>query len=150
MAKELLLLADVDELGGEGEIVRVADGFARNYLLPQGKATLVTAGTRRLVEKKKAERLARLAAQKEAAAGLAAQLSKLNIEIPAKVGENGRLFGSITANDVLAALEKVGVKLDKKQLDMTTPIRALGEHSIHVKAHADVDAQVTVRVIEEA
>jgi large subunit ribosomal protein L9 len=150
MSKEVVLLTGVEDLGVEGEIVRVADGYARNYLLPLKKAALVTAATRRLVEKKQAERIARQAQEKDAAELLAAQLAKITVTLSAKTGDSGKLFGSITVADILAGLEKVGIKLDKKQINLTAPIRELGTHTIEVKAHADVDATFTLQVVQES
>ena len=149
MAKEVLLMADVEGLGVEGEIVRVAEGYARNYLLPNKKAAAVTAATKRLVEKKKAERLAREAANLEQAREWAAKLGALTITLPVKSGESGKLFGSIAATDILAALEKEGHVLTKKQLVLTTPIRETGEFELPLKLHDEVEATLKVRVVEE-
>lgn len=149
MAKELILIADVEGLGVEGEIVRVAEGYARNYLLPREKAALVTPATKRLVEKKKAERVEREAAQKAEAVKQAEQLAQISVTLSVKTGENGKLFGSVTAADVLAALEKQGIKLDKKQLVMAAPVRELGVVELPVKLHEDVDATLKVWVVEE-
>lgn len=149
MAKELILLADVDGLGTEGEIVRVAEGYARNYLLPNKKAAAVTSATRRLVEKKKEERLAREATVRDAAQAVAGQLEKVSVTLTVKTGENNKLFGSVTAADVLDELEKQGVTLDKKQLELAAPIRELGMFELPVKLHPDVEATLKVWVVEE-
>lgn len=149
MAKELILLADVEGLGVEGEIVRVAEGYARNYLVPKSKAAAVTSATRRLVEKKKQERAAREVAEREEAQARAAALANVSVTLTAKSGENGKMFGSIGAADVLAALEKQGVKLDKKQLDLPSPIRELGAFDVRVKLLPDVETTIKVWVVEE-
>lgn len=149
MAKEVILMADVDGLGVEGEIVRVAEGYARNYLLPRKKAAAVTPATKRLVEKMKAERKEREVAARADAESLAARLTTVSVTIPAKTGENGKLFGSISATDVLEALAKQGVKLDKKQLVLAAPIRELGVFDLPVKLYAGVDATCKVWVVEE-
>jgi len=149
MAKEVILLADVEGLGTEGEVVRVAEGYARNYLLPRSQAAAVTPATRRLVEKKKQERMARDAAEREAAQARAAELAKASVTLTAKTGENGKLFGSITAADVLTALEKQGIKLDRKQLDLEVPIRELGVFELRVKLLPDVETTLKVWVVEE-
>ncbi len=149
MAKELILMADVDGLGVEGEIVKVADGYARNFLLPQKKAVAVTAGTKRLVEKKKAERIAREAASLKEAQDLAAQVEKLAISLPVKAGESGQMYGSIGAADILAALEKEGFKFSRKQIELSAPIRSLGTVDVPVKLHAEVSATLKVTVVEE-
>lgn len=149
MAKELILLSDVDGLGVEGEIVRVADGYARNFLLPQKKAAVVTPATQRLVEKLKAERLAREAATLKEAQELAKRLETLTVTLKAKAGEKGQMFGSITAADVLAGLESVGVKLTKKQLELAAPIKELGTVELPVKLHPSVSGTVKISVVEE-
>ncbi len=149
MAKEVILLADVDGLGVEGEIVRVADGYARNYLEPRKKAAPVTRATRQLVERKKQERLARDAAEREAAEALAAQLAGASVTIPVKTGENGKLFGAVTVADILAALEKQQIALDKKQLELSASIRELGVFDLPVKLHPDIEATLKVWVVEE-
>lgn len=149
MAKELLLMADVDGLGVEGEIVRVAEGYARNFLLPRKMAAPVSPATRRLVEKKKAERIAREAATRQEAEEEAARLGKLTVTLAVKTGEGGKLYGSISAADILAALEKQGVTLSKKQLSLESPIRELGTADIPVKLHDDVQATLKVEVVEE-
>ncbi len=149
MAKEVILLADVEGLGGEGEIVRVAEGFARNYLLLKNKAATVSPATRRLVEKKKQERLEREAANREVAEELAGKLAAVSVTIPVKTGENGKLFGSVTITDILEALGKQDVRLDKKQLDLSAPIRELGVFDLPVKLHQDVETTLKVWVVEE-
>ncbi len=148
MAKELILLSEVDGLGGEGEIVRVAEGYARNYLVPQKLAAVVTPATRRLVEKLKAQRLAREAATLKEAEELAKRLSTLSVKMTAKAGEQGQMFGSINAADVLAALEAEGIKLSKKQLELAAPIKQLGTIELPVKLHPSVTGTVKVSVVE--
>ncbi len=149
MAKEVILIADVAGLGVEGEVVRVAEGYARNFLLPQRKAALVTPGTRRLVEKKKAERLERQALERDAAEALAKQLGTVSVTLSVKTGEGGKLFGSVTAADILTALEKQGVKLDKKQLQLAAPLRELGVFEVPCKLHDEVATTCKVWVVEE-
>ena len=149
MSKEILLMADVDGVGMEGDIVRVADGFARNYLLPRKLAALVNKGTRRLVERKKQDQIARQTAAEETARGVAAKVAGMTVTLKVKTGEGGKLFGSVTSGDVLASLKEQGLELDKKQLDMTAPIRELGVYSLPVKLHANVEATLKVSVVEE-
>jgi large subunit ribosomal protein L9 len=149
MSKEILLIADVDGVGIEGDVVRVADGFARNYLLPRKLAAAVNKGTRRLVERKKLDRIARQTADEETARRVAAQLAGISVTLTVKIGEGGKLFGSVTASDVLDSLKQQGIELDKKQLEMTAPIRELGVYSLPVKLHTGVDATLKVWVVEE-
>lgn len=149
MAKEIILLSDVEGLGTEGEIVRVAEGYARNYLLPRRKAAAVTPSTRQLVEKKKQERIAREAAEREVAQAQAAQLEKAAVTLPVKSGESGKMFGSVTAADILEALAAQGIQLDKKQLNLAAPIRELGVFDVPVKLSQDVESTLKVWVVEE-
>jgi large subunit ribosomal protein L9 len=149
MPKEVILISPVEGLGDEGEVLRVADGYARNYLLPRKLALPVSAATRKLVEKKRIERLAREAEQLDKASELAGKLANVSITIPVKTGENGKLFGSVNAADILAQLEKQGIKLDKKQLTLAAPLRELGVFNVPLKLHAEVDATLKVWVVEE-
>ena len=149
MAKELILLTEVEGLGGSGDVVRVAEGYARNYLLPKKKAAPVTAATRRLVEKNKAERQASEEAVRKVAQDLAARLAKVSVTLSVKTGDQAKLFGSVSAADVLRALEKQEIKLDKKQLVLDAPLRELGVFDVPVKLHEDVEATLKVWVVEE-
>lgn len=148
MAKELILLSEVDGLGVEGEIVRVADGYARNYLLPKKRAAVVTPATRRLVEKLKAQRMAREAATLQEAQELAKRVASLSISLTAKAGGAGQMYGSINAADILAALEAQGIKLSRKQVELAAPIKELGTFDIPVKLHPEVSATVKISVVE--
>ena len=150
MATELLLLCDVAELGKAGDIVKVADGYARNYLLPKDIAAPVTEGAKRRLEKlrKEREELAKICLGE--AKNKAAKISALKIRIAAKTVDGTRLYGSIASGDVLAAIEKDGkVALDKSQLVMEDHLKEIGEFDISVKLHADVTTSVKVIVVEE-
>lgn len=149
MAKELILMTDVDGLGDEGEMVRVAEGYARNFLLPRKLAAAVTPATRRLVEKKRAERIAREAATRQEAQELAAKLANMPLALTAKAGEGGQMYGSISAADLLTALEAQGVKLSRKQLQLASPIREVGEIDVPLKLHPDVAASIKVVISAE-
>lgn len=149
MSKELILLTDVEGLGTEGAVVNVSEGYARNYLLPRKKAAAVTAATKRLVEKLKAERIAREAASREEAQALATRLASVSVTLAVKTGEAGKLFGSIAAVDVIDELAKQGIKLTKKQLTLDAPIRELGVFDVPVKLHDEVEATLKVWVVEE-
>lgn len=149
MATEVLLLTDVKGLGKEGDVVRVAEGYARNYLIPQQKAAPVTEATRRQLEKRRKERQARLAAEKAAAEALAAKLAQISCTIPMKTGEEGKLFGSVTAIQIAEALKAQGVELAKNQIQLDEPIRELGVFTVPVKLDAGVTANLKVWVVEE-
>ena len=149
MTKEMILMADIKGLGKEGDVVNVADGYARNCLLPQKLAAPVTAATRRQLEKKQKERLTKDAGALEEAQKLAAKIANLSCTMAVKAGPEGKLFGSISPADVLVALKEQGVELDKHQLDLTDPLRELGVFNIPVQLHPDVEVTVKVWVVEE-
>lgn len=149
MAKELILLSHVDGLGGEGEMVSVADGYARNYLLPKKLAAVVTPATRRLVEKLKAERIAREAATLKEAQEMAKRLAAMSVTIKVKAGESGQIYGSVGAADVLTSLADQGVKLTRKQLELAAPIKELGDLDVPLKLHPQVTGTIKVSVVEE-
>ena len=150
MATELLLLCDVEDLGKAGDIVKVADGYARNYLLPKDIAAPVTEGAKRRLEKLRKERDQLAKIQLGEAKDKAAKVNGLKITIAAKTVDGQRLYGSITAGDIIAAIEKDGkVALDKSQLLMEDHLKETGEFDIAVKLHADVTASVKIIIIED-
>lgn len=149
MSIEVILMADVKGLGAEGDVVKVADGHARNYLLPKNLAAPVTDATRRQLEKKRKERDARLAAERAAAEELAAKMAQVSCTITVKTGEDGKLFGSVTAGHVAAALKAQGVELDKNQVELPEAIRELGVFNVPVNLNAGVKATVKIWVVEE-
>lgn len=145
---KVLLRADVEGVGRKGEILQVADGFARNYLIPKNRAIEATPGV-----EAQAAAMRRSAAQKEAqererAQSVARALVPLVVRIPARAGPEGRLFGSVTAADVAeAATAQSGVELDRRALRIEEPIRALGSHEVGVKLAGDVEFTLTVEVV---
>jgi large subunit ribosomal protein L9 len=145
---KIILQKEVAKLGGPGEIVQVADGYARNYLIPRGLAAPATKGAVRHAERLKAgheERQRRSLADAEA---LAARLAKTPVRIAAQAGEEGRLFGSITAQDVAAELSRqLDQQIDRRRVHLDDPIRSLGAHEVKVHLHPEVDATVTVDVV---
>ncbi len=149
MAKEVLLLSDVPGLGIEGDVVRVADGYLRNFLMPKKLAAPVTEGTRRQLEKKRAAREERLAAERATLADVAKALEQLSVTIPVKTGEEGKLFGSVTVLDIVAAVEKQGHKVDRHQVHLEEPIKKTGKFDIPVKLHPEVTATLKVWIVEE-
>lgn len=147
---EVILLEDVAELGRSGDACRVRSGYARNFLFPQQLAVTMTAGTKRLIEKKRAAAVVRLAKEKEEAEVLLQKLEKLTVVCAVKANADGRLFGSVSAADVLAKLAAdSGVVLQKKQLAMYEAFKALGEHEAVLHLHPEVRGKLKVKVVAE-
>jgi large subunit ribosomal protein L9 len=146
MAK-VILRADVDDLGKRGDILDVADGYARNYLVPKGLAMKASVGAESQAGRMRRARDLRDAQDRAAAEQVASTLVPKVITIAARAGSEGRLFGSVTGGDIVAAVEdQAGVRLDRKQLKLDEPIKSLGTHSVPVKLHADVEFPVTIEV----
>lgn len=146
---KVLLLQDVYKLGRAGDVKKVADGYGRNYLLPQGLAVLATPGALKQVEQIRTQAAATRTALNQELSGVAEQLSEVVLTFPAKAGETGKLYGSITTQMIADALqEKVGVEIDRRQLD-TQPLRNLGEHKVNVRLTMDLVPEVTVLVYRE-
>ncbi len=144
---KLILRADVDGLGKRGDIVAVADGYGRNFLLPRGLAFVATAGAVDQAARMRKARDVRDANDREAAQSIATRLVPKIITIPAKSGQEGRLFGSVTLTDVVEAVrDQTGVELERRQLD-SDPIKALGQHTVTAKLHSDVSFPITVDVV---
>jgi large subunit ribosomal protein L9 len=146
----VVLRDDVESLGKKGDLVDVADGYARNYLVPRGLAIKATRGVVAQADAMRRNREARDVREREAAQSLATQLAARRIEVKARAGEGGKLFGSVTAADVAAAVsEQAGVELDRRKVELPEPIRELGAVEIVVKLHTDVDAVLAVDVVAE-
>ncbi len=139
----------MDNLGKRGEIVKVADGYARNYLLPRKLALLATEGNKKQIEREREKFEAKEADERKVAEALAGRIGSLHIEIARRVGENEVLFGSVTAADIAAALEAKGVEVDRRKLQLHEPIKKLGEVDVPLKLHRDVVATLKVKVIAE-
>jgi large subunit ribosomal protein L9 len=149
MATEVLLMAVVDGLGKEGDVVTVADGYARNYLLPRELAAPVTEATRRRLVKIQAEREKELAEALSGAKELAKQVSAASCTIAVKVGEGEQLYGSVTESDIVDSLKAQGIELDRHQVVLEDPIKELGTYDVLVSLHPEVEATVKVWVVEE-
>jgi large subunit ribosomal protein L9 len=149
MTKELILMTDIEGLGLEGETVKVSEGYARNYLIPRKLAVTVTKAALKRLEKNKLEREARHLKELESAQALALTLEKTSCTITAKVGENDKLFGSVTTADIIASLKQLGIALDKRKIQMTEPIRELGVFPVKIKLHPQVEASLKVWVVGE-
>lgn len=149
MATEVFLMADIPDLGSEGEVTTVSDGYARNYLFPQKLATAVTPAAQAQLEKLRRDREEARQKQIMAATDLAASLAGVSCTIPVKTGDDDKLYGSVTASDIADALQEQGVELDRHTLEMDGPIKDLGVFEIPVRLHAEVEASVKVWVVEE-
>jgi large subunit ribosomal protein L9 len=146
---EVILREDVKSLGKAGEMVRVKPGFARNYLLPNGLAYEATEGNKKRIAAESKARVAKGAAERAEAEAQAAKLGGLAVTLTGKAGEEGKLFGSITAQDVADALAAQGHAIDKRRVELDHPIKTLGDHTVSIRLHADVHAEVRVTVVAE-
>ena len=146
---EIILRQAVENLGKPGDVVKVKSGYARNYLLPHGLAYEATPGNLKRIQQER-DRLE--AAENECrgtAQGLAEKLEQVSLTFSARVGEEGKLFGSVTASDIAAQLEAQGFHIEKRQIDLHDPIKALGVYRVPVRLHADVKPEVRVWVIKQ-
>lgn len=147
---KLILTQEVAGLGGPGDMVEVADGYGRNFLLPQRKAMLATKGAEKQIAAIRRAREVREVRDLGSARELASQLGALTVTLPARAGDGGRLFGSITTADVVDAVSRAGgPKLDKRRVVLAAPIKALGTHAVTVKVHPEVDATVSLEVVAQ-
>jgi large subunit ribosomal protein L9 len=146
----VVLRDDVENVGRKGDMIEVADGFARNYLVPRGLAMKATKGVVQQAEAMRRNREAREARDREAAEAIAAQLAGRRIEVRARAGEGGRLFGSVTASDIVAAVHaQTGVELDRRDMQLAEPLKELGAADVRVKLHTDVEVSLAVDVVAE-
>jgi large subunit ribosomal protein L9 len=144
---KILLRADVDNLGKKGDLVEVADGYARNYLVPRGLALQASRGAQKQADAMRRNRDARDRREREAAEALAAQFNGRTISVKARAGGEGRLFGSVTNNDIAEAIERqTGAEIDRRKIELAEPIKELGGFDLQVRLHADVDASIHVEV----
>ena len=146
---EVILREHVDNLGRRGDVVKVAQGYARNYLLPRKLALAVTEANKRQIDREKKVAEAKDAEEKAQAEAVAQRLTAAELEIARRVGENQTLYGSVTSADIAQALQARGIEIDKRRIQLPEPLKALGETTVPVKIHRDVTAQVRVKVIAE-
>ena len=145
---KLILTQDVSGLGAPGDVVEVAPGYGRNYLVPQGLAILATRGAEKQIATIRRAREVREVRDLGHAKEIQSQLAGLSVRLPARSGDGGRLFGSVTSADVAAAVQKAGgPKLDRRLITLAAPIKALGNHTVTVKVHPEVEATVTLEVV---
>ena len=147
---KVVLRDDVENVGRKGDLIEVTDGFARNYLVPRGLAIKATKGVVQQADAMRRNRDARDAREREAAQALADQLTGQRIELRARAGEGGRLFGSVTAADVVEAVRaQTGVELDRRKTQLADPLKELGAVEIPVKLHTDIEVTLSVDVVPE-
>jgi len=146
---EVILRDHVDNLGRRGEIVKVADGYARNYLLPRKLALVATEGNKQRIERERAKFEAHEAEEKKVAEAISARLDGMEIEIKRKVGETEALYGSVTTSDIAEALHAKGFEVDRRRVQLQEPIKKLGDFQIPVRLQRDVSATVKLKVVAE-
>jgi large subunit ribosomal protein L9 len=146
---EVILREHVDNLGRRGEIVKVAAGYARNYLLPRKLALPVTEGNKRHVERERKIMETRESEEKGQAEGLAARLALIEVSIARRVGDTEQLYGSVTAVDIADFLKTKGFEIDRRKLILPEPIKTLGDHNVPLKLHREVTVPLTVKVVKE-
>lgn len=146
---DLILREDIEKLGSRGEVVKVAAGYARNYLLPKRLAVVANASNKKIVDQERDAHLRRDAKLQSEAADLGKLLSAVTITIKQKAGEEGHLFGSVNSKDIAEALELQNFTIDRRKIQLDDPIKQVGEYKIPVKLHKDVIAEITVTVAAE-
>ena len=146
---EVILREHVDHLGNRGEIVKVADGYARNYLLPRKLALLANDGNRKQIERERGKFEAKEADEKKVAEAVAARVSAVEVSVARKVGENEVLFGSVTTADIAEALAAKGVEVDRRKIQLADPIKKLGEFDIPIKLQREVTVTIKLKVVAE-
>jgi large subunit ribosomal protein L9 len=147
---EVILREHIDNLGRRGDVVKVAAGYARNYLLPRKLALAVTDSNKRQIEREKKVAEVKESEEREQAQALAQRLEQTEIEIARRVGEHDTLYGSVTSGDIAHALEAKGFQIDKRKITLADPIKAIGEVTVPLRIHRDVTAQLKVKVVPEA
>ena len=147
---EVILREHVEHLGRRGDIVKVAEGYARNYLLPRRLALAVNEGNKRQIERERKNAEVRELEEKTQAEAFAARLAELEIAIPRRVGEHDTLYGSVTTVDIASALAAKGFEVDRRKIVLAEPLKALGQVTVPIKIHRDVTAQVKVSVVPES
>ncbi len=146
---KVILKEDIKKIGKMGQIVDVADGFARNYLVPKGLAVEANTKNIRSIEHEKKIVHEKARKLKDSAQDLSSKISAMTITIKAKAGEEGKLFGSVTTMDIAEALHNEGIEIDKKRISLEEPIKRLGSYPVNIKLHSDVSLQLNIQVIEE-
>jgi large subunit ribosomal protein L9 len=146
---QIVLKEDIEKLGRRGEVVKVAAGYARNYLLPFGKALAATPGNLKVIEREKRRYLVHLAKEKDENEVLSRRIQGLSLTLVRKVGENDVLYGSVTSADIAEALAKEGIVVDKRRIQVSDPIKSLGIYAVPIRLHPEVTSEVKVWVVKE-
>jgi large subunit ribosomal protein L9 len=146
---EVILKEDVEKLGHRGEIVKVAEGYGRNFLLPRKLAIEASRANKAVIDQMKAAAVRKSAKEKTGAEALAAQLNDVQLAFTRKVGDKEHLFGSVTSSDIAGALEAKGFNVDRRKIHLDDPLKSLGEFHVPIKLHREVTAHVTVTVGRE-
>jgi len=146
---DFILREEIDNLGRRGDVVKVAAGYARNYLLPKRLAVAANDSNKKIVEQEKQAYLRRESKEIGDANDLAKMMATVEVTIAQKAGENDQLFGSVTSQDISAALERAGYTIDRRKVNLAEPIKALGDYKVTVKLHREVTVELPVHVIKE-
>lgn len=146
---KVILREDIEKLGKAGEVVKVADGYGRNYLIPRNLAFLANVRNMKTLEHDRRVIETRAKKARKAAEDVAQSLSGMTVAISAKAGEEGKLFGAVTSRDIAEALEKAGVEMDRKSIQLAEPIKQIGEYKVKVRVAAEVVPEITVNVTAE-
>ena len=147
---QVILLKDVEHLGQEGEVHEVADGYGRNYLIPQGMARMATEGAIKQVQEERRQARRKKVQEREDAEQVAEELADMELVFTAKVGEENRIFGTVTTQQIAVELDKRGFEVDRRDIELDEDIRYVGLYTASVKLHPDVEQRVKVRVIPES
>ncbi len=145
----VILMQDVRHTGSRGEVIDVKPGYARNYLVPQGKALEATPGNLKFFDQQKRKIDLRHENERDTAAEFKAQLDDVVLTIPKRVSESETLYGSVTATEVAEALEAKGITVDRRRIDLEGGIKTVGEHPVRIELHSEVNAEITVKVVAE-
>ncbi len=147
---EVILREDIEKLGSRGQVVKVAPGYARNFLLPRRLAVAASESNKKIVEQERQAHLRKEAKLQSDAADLAKLMANVEVTIAQKAGENDQLFGSVTSADIAVALEKQGYQIDRRKVHLDDPIKTLGDYKVSVRLHKEVSVEIPVHVVREA
>ena len=146
---EVILREHVDKLGRRGDVVKVADGYARNYLLPRRLALVATEGNKQQIERERTKLEAKEAEERKGAEALAERMANLEVTIARKVGETEALYGSVTSADIATALAEKGFEIERRRLQLPEPLKQIGDFDVPVRLHRDLTVTVKVKVVPE-
>lgn len=146
---EVILREDVEKLGGRGQVVKVAAGYARNFLLPRRLAVKANDANKKIVEQERQAHLRREVKEQSEASELAKLLGSVSVTIAQKAGDHDQLFGSVTAKDIADSLEREGYTIERRKIQLDEPIKTLGDHEVPVRLHKDVTTRIVVHVVKE-